>query len=1165
MFANIRTPSPPPPARTRPHTEPDEPVRKPVVRPTHDRRPSREDNEYPTPNDNTSRRTSGGGSAHQRGGQGAGAGRQVKNSMGSDQSFDRSPLHPHYQAKVGGKGSASPAWEGKNSYDSSHGTPGRSRMKPDKGDETPNRGGAAVPRFGEWDEKNPSSGENYTHIFNKLHEERVTGSPMVSGSDARPNYNIPRKEEPKGVFGSQLAEMMNLIATLGLQQNQAMNQGRQANQFGRLTKVEFPKFQEDDVSGWAFRCDQFFSIDDTSNEEKVFVHTDNYCKAKQKKERNDASQEAKVNGNKEDNEGFVEVINKKNKQGSKVGINNGNQGNKQSYRVNVMNMQKRYVVKQKIPEPNSKEGEIGINKSTQDTGKSCETSNGDKREGDMYKKNNMGNACNMTPPSLEKIWNVGPKKIMELRKSANKFVVLSKGMNNLEFDGYVSQEERSFVDIWNDVNGLDESSNEEDIIEENNAANKFRRGFTASKLKCFMDFKLVVWNIRGISNELRQNAARKYIQEENVQMCAFIKTHLKSKSIIKVGNRVFEDWSWDSNIHQTPNCCRIMLGWNPKLLRVMMIDIKEQAILCAVELIPNKIRFYCAIVYASNNEIERISLWKELDIHKQLIKRSPWVIMGDFNVTLNVAEHSSGSSGKTGDMVELSDAINNLEVEDICSTSFQFTWTKSLKNPKCNILKNPADLYIKNGFPKNKSSFRSSNFLADKDEFLSVVKDIWKVEVHGCYMYKLVKRLKMLKRSLKKLSWKQGNMFDNVVVLKDKLKSIQADVDKSPHCAELKKEPVFILNDFVEASKVEMKKSKNRVEYIKDDAGVSYEGEDVPVQFVKHFDNFLGKTDQVTRVDDSLFINTLSSDEANNMVCDVTESEVKEAMFDIESNKASGPDGYTSEFFKRAWDVVGKEVCLAIQEFFKNGKLLGEVNSTIIALIPKVSTPCKVSEFRPIACCNVIYKCISKILTNRIKSGLDKIVHINQSAFIPGRHIQDIILIAQELLRAYNRKNSPKRGLRQGDPISPYMFTMVMEVFNLIMGKNIEESSEFRYHFGCKELKLSHMCFADDLLVLCKGNKGSIEVVKKSLEEFSHVSGLVPNLGKSLIFFGSIKKRDKIDLLQVLPFKYGRLPVRYLGVPLLAKKLGVGDCQVLIDKVEERINNWRNKKLSYAG
>nr|GEV34758.1 RNA-directed DNA polymerase, eukaryota, reverse transcriptase zinc-binding domain protein [Tanacetum cinerariifolium] len=106
------------------------------------------------------------------------------------------------------------------------------------------------------------------------------------------------------------------------------------------------------------------------------------------------------------------------------------------------------------------------------------------------------------------------------------------------------------------------------------------------------------------------------------------------------------------------------------------------------------------------------------------------------------------------------------------------------------------------------------------------------------------------------------------------------------------------------------------------------------------------------------------------------------------------------------------------------------------------------------------------------------------------------------------------------------------------MDKNIAELSEFGYHFGCKELKLSHMCFGDDLLVLCKGNKGSTEVFKKALDEFSQISGLVPNLGKSIIFFGSIKERDQIDLLQAMPFKCGKLPIRYLGVPLMAKRLG---------------------------
>ncbi|GKC19715.1 hypothetical protein Tco_1021865 [Tanacetum coccineum] len=105
--------------------------------------------------------------------------------------------------------------------------------------------------------------------------------------------------------------------------------------------------------------------------------------------------------------------------------------------------------------------------------------------------------------------------------------------------------------------------------------------------------------------------------------------------------------------------------------------------------------------------------------------------------------------------------------------------------------------------------------------------------------------------------------------------------------------------------------------------------------------------------------------------------------------------------------------------------------------------------------------------------------------------------------------------------MSPYLFTLVMEVFSLIMEKNIEESNGFGYHFGCKELKLSHICFVDDLLALYKGNRDSIEVIKKSQEEFNKVSGRVPNLSKSIIFFGSINERDKSDPLQVLPFKCG--------------------------------------------
>ncbi|GJU45307.1 RNA-directed DNA polymerase, eukaryota, reverse transcriptase zinc-binding domain protein [Tanacetum coccineum] len=154
---------------------------------------------------------------------------------------------------------------------------------------------------------------------------------------------------------------------------------------------------------------------------------------------------------------------------------------------------------------------------------------------------------------------------------------------------------------------------------------------------------------------------------------------------------------------------------------------------------------------------------------------------------------------------------------------------------------------------------------------------------------------------------------------------------------------------------------RGRIMTIRNEKGVRFEIDEVSLQIVKHFEEFIG------------------------------------------------PDGYTSRFYKSAWRIVGKEASQAVREFFVTGKLLGEVNATPISLVPKILTPGKVSDFRPISCCNVLYKCICKIMTNRIKGVLGTLVNENQSAFIGGRQITDNILLAQELFRGYNRKQNVKK------------------------------------------------------------------------------------------------------------------------------------------------------------
>ncbi|KAL2237719.1 UNVERIFIED_CONTAM: hypothetical protein Sindi_0963600 [Sesamum indicum] len=130
------------------------------------------------------------------------------------------------------------------------------------------------------------------------------------------------------------------------------------------------------------------------------------------------------------------------------------------------------------------------------------------------------------------------------------------------------------------------------------------------------------------------------------------------------------------------------------------------------------------------------------------------------------------------------------------------------------------------------------------------------------------------------------------------------------------------------------------------------------------------------------------------LVSQVTRDEVKEAFFDIEEDKAPGPDGFSAGFYKAAWSIIGREVTKAILEFFHNGRLFKQINSTVISLIPKVHNPLSVSDFRHISGCNVLYKVITKILVKRIQLVLDKLISPTQNAFIPGRSIGDNVLLA---------------------------------------------------------------------------------------------------------------------------------------------------------------------------
>ncbi|GKB82704.1 RNA-directed DNA polymerase, eukaryota [Tanacetum coccineum] len=276
------------------------------------------------------------------------------------------------------------------------------------------------------------------------------------------------------------------------------------------------------------------------------------------------------------------------------------------------------------------------------------------------------------------------------------------------------------------------------------------------------------------------------------------------------------------------------------------------------------------------------------------------------------------------------------------------------------------------------------------------------------------------------------------------------------------------------------------------------EPDKVKKEFLDHFANRFCKPAKSTASIDADFLNQLDSDQRSFLERDVTNAEIKKAVWECGTDKAPGPDGFSFGFFRHFWYLVDVDVYAAVRYFFTHYDLPKGSNSSFIALIPKIPDANMVKDFRPISLIGCIYKIIAKILTNRLVGVLGGIINEVQSAFIEDRQILDGPFILNEVISWCKRKkkqtllfkvdfekaydsvrwdflddilckfgfgekwrkwihcclNSSKgsiiingsptgefqfgRGLKQGDSLSPFLFLLVMESLHISFKRVVE-------------------------------------------------------------------------------------------------------------------------------
>ncbi|KAG7537667.1 Ribonuclease H domain [Arabidopsis suecica] len=686
---------------------------------------------------------------------------------------------------------------------------------------------------------------------------------------------------------------------------------------------------------------------------------------------------------------------------------------------------------------------------------------------------------------------------------------------------------------------------------------------------------------------------------------------------------------------------------------------------------------FITFIYGLPQTEIRASFWDSVSL-MGANRSGPWLLSGDFNDTLDNSEKVGGPARCEGSFIPFRSFVAQNGLWDVKHSGNHFSWRgwrydyfiksrldRSLANcswfeafpaGRCEYLRfegsdhRPLVTFLDDSIRKNKGAFRFDRRLTDNEEIRCIVDQAWKSHQEDSVLGKLNRcRAQIIK-------WTKAQNANSSKLIKEAQEALEGALSASSpdqslistYTSSLEKlyreEELFWRqrsriqwlqsgdrNSAFFHAATRARRAINNVSVIEDDYGHEFHDEDQIAQTISTYYQaiFTAGPRSSNHVVEEALEPKVTLEMNSQLTVTPTQLEIKEAVFSIHPDKAPGPDGFSSGFYQSFWDIIGEDVCMDIRSFLDSSFLSQRLNETHIRMIPKITGPRKVSDYRPIALCTVHYKIIAKILSKRLQPLLSNLISINQSAFVANRAITDNVLITHEVLhylrtseakvrcsmavktdmsKAYDRiewpfleavlkrlgfnekwtswimacvcsvsysflvKGTPKgqvipsRGLRQGDPLSPYLFILCTEVLSGLCHR----AQRHGVLPGIKVAKgsppINHLLFADDTMFFCRSNPKSCHKLMEIITRYGEASGQLINFDKSAITFS--KKTPlamKIAAKQKLGINKEGGVGKYLGLPEHFGRRKKDIFTSIVDRIRQRSHSWTSRFLSAAG